>query len=62
MIKETKSFENPRTTTTTPNDEEIRIRAYELYEQRGREPGHELDDWVSAEQELSAPVARKVAA
>lgn len=29
----------------------IRIRAYQLYEQRRREDGHDLDDWVQAESE-----------
>ena len=27
-------------------------RAYERYEERGREDGHDLEDWLSAEQEL----------
>ena len=35
-----------------PGDEEIRHRAYEIYERRGREPGHDLDDWLMAEREL----------
>jgi len=30
----------------------IRLRAYELYEQRGRRDGHALDDWLQAEAEL----------
>ena len=30
----------------------IRQRAYELYLQRGRSPGHELEDWLQAEREL----------
>lgn len=30
----------------------IKLRALELYEQRGREYGHELDDWLKAEAEL----------
>ena len=30
-------------------EEEIRRRAYELYEERGRENGHDLDDWLRAE-------------
>jgi hypothetical protein len=30
----------------------IRQRAFELYETRGRESGHELDDWLTAEREL----------
>jgi hypothetical protein len=30
----------------------IAVRAYELFETRGREPGRDLDDWLRAEQEL----------
>ena len=39
-----------------PQDEkeEIRTRAYELYEQRGRQPGRALDDWLTAEREIKA--------
>ncbi len=33
-------------------EENIRCRAYELYEQRGREDGHAVDDWLRAEAEL----------
>ena len=32
--------------------EQIRQRAYELYELRGQGDGHELDDWLRAESEL----------
>ena len=31
--------------------EQIRQRAYELYEGRERQDGHELDDWLRAESE-----------
>lgn len=34
-------------------EEQIRRRAYELYEQRGREDGHELDHWLRAESEVA---------
>lgn len=27
----------------------IALKAYELYEQRGREDGHALEDWLKAE-------------
>jgi len=37
--------------------ERIRTRAYELYEQRGREDGHELDDWLQAEAEATSEIA-----
>ena len=38
----------------TPFDiqEQVRRRAFELYEQRGREDGHDQDDWLQAESEL----------
>jgi len=29
----------------------IRARAYHLFELRGRQPGHALDDWLQAERE-----------
>ena len=40
-------------------DEEIRLRAYEIYLERGEQPGRELDDWFQAERELeSEPLSR----
>jgi hypothetical protein len=33
-------------------EDEIRRRAYELYEQRGYLPGNEQDDWFAAEREI----------
>ena len=30
----------------------IRKRAYQLFEARGRQQGHELDDWLQAEREI----------
>jgi Protein of unknown function (DUF2934) len=32
--------------------EQIRVRAYELFEQRGRYEGHDHEDWVRAEAEI----------
>ena len=37
-------------------DEDIRRRAYEIYLERGSEPGRELDDWLQAERELERGV------
>lgn len=37
----------------------IRTRAYELYVERNSEPGHDLDDWLRAEQELAGPAAKR---
>jgi hypothetical protein len=35
-------------------EEEIRARAYEIYLQRGGQPGDEVEDWLQAERELSS--------
>ena len=35
-----------------PSREQIRLRAYEIYIERGGLPGNELDDWLQAEGEL----------
>jgi len=40
----------------TPSREEVERRAYEIYEQRGREDGHELEHWLAAEEECSRRV------
>ena len=41
--------------------EQIRCRAYELYEQRGREEGHEVEDWLRAEAEVTGRAERAAA-
>jgi len=41
---------------------QIRRRAYELYEERGREDGHELEDWLHAEEEIREKKVRTAAA
>jgi hypothetical protein len=43
----------------TPSHEEIRLRAYEIYLERGGLPGNELDDWLQAEGELDPAVIAK---
>jgi hypothetical protein len=32
-------------------EQEIRNRAYEIYLQRGAQPGYEVEDWLQAERE-----------
>lgn len=44
---------NQTTESGNGPQEQIRCRAYELYEQRGRNDGHELDDWLEAEAEAA---------
>src|SRR6266446_732830 len=34
-------------------EERTRVRAYQLYEQRGKRNGYALDDWLQAEAELT---------
>jgi len=36
----------------TALDQQIRLRAYELYEARGRKDGNEVADWLQAEPEI----------
>ena len=43
-------------------EEQVRLRAYELYEARGRENGHELEDWLQAEAEIRGTQRKAVAA
>lgn len=42
----------PRTTRSLPTHEEIALRAYHIYLERGGAPGNELEDWTRAEREL----------
>jgi Protein of unknown function (DUF2934) len=47
------AVKNSRAATSAPTREQIALRAYELYLERGGEPGRELDDWTRAERELA---------
>ena len=59
-----KTFPNPPASTKTRNSaieltaaelqDRIRERAYELYEQHGREDGHDCDHWLQAEAEITS--------
>ena len=44
---------------TTHNEENVRARAYELYEVRGRIDGHAEEDWLQAEGEVAGSNERK---
>src|SRR5271157_2821974 len=39
-------------------EELIRVRAYHIYEERGCEHGHHLEDWLQAEAEITGPKIR----
>ena len=58
---------SPRSPTTQPAStpellEQIRMRAYELFEERGRNEGHEVSDWLEAEAEVLQKTAKTIAA
>ena len=50
-----------RPSAQADTEEEIRRRAYELYEARGREDGYDVEDWLEAEAEITGRT-EKVAA
>lgn len=43
-------------------EERIQVRAHQLYEQRGKQHGHALDDWLQAEAELTERKSLRAAA
>jgi hypothetical protein len=43
-------------------EEAVRRRAYEFYEQRGYVDGHDIEDWLLAEQEVAGRLRQKTAA
>lgn len=47
---------------STGLEEQIRYRAYQLYEQRGNADGYELEDWLQAEAEILGSKREPVAA
>jgi hypothetical protein len=49
-------------TVLIPIEQQIQQRAYDLYEQRGRTDGHELDDWLQAECEIKGAQANAATA
>jgi uncharacterized protein len=49
-----------QTTDSSPaRQEQVRCRAYEIYEQRGREDGHDLEDWLQAESNIVQQFRRR---
>lgn len=43
-------------------EQRIRVRAYQLHQQRGKQGGHALDDWLQAEEELTGQKSLRAAA
>ena len=60
MAKRTPASTAPRKRATTktkkikPSDDDIRVRAYHRFLERGAGPGGDFDDWLEAEKDLKA--------
>jgi hypothetical protein len=54
----------PTTVAGDPQEvqHQIRQRAYDLYEEGGGQDGHELDNWLRAEEEITGKKAHVVGA
>jgi len=48
---------NPTEKSPHPTREEVELRAYQIYIERGCPDGHDVDDWLQAEHELSEKYA-----
>ncbi len=49
------------TTINRPSEEQVRVRAYQIYLERGGQHGHDADDWLQAEYELMQLPIQKIA-
>ena len=58
----TLALKSDEPTVLIPIEQQIQQRAYELYEQRGRTDGHDLDDWLQAECEIKGTQANAATA
>jgi len=61
MAKELTNKQTAEIETDSNREQEIRRRAYALYEESGCEDGRDVDDWLRAEAEVNA-TAQKAAA
>ena len=55
-MKRAQSIPSGTSQTIHPPDQiqdRIRQRAHEIYEARGRDHGHDMDDWLTAESEVT---------
>ncbi len=51
-LKSSLAVMEPLTRENRNLEEVIRVRAYQLFEERGRQHGHAQEDWLRAEQEV----------
>jgi len=51
-IESTQTSETISTSAAEPTEEEIAVRAYHIYLERGEADGDPMNDWLQAEREL----------
>jgi hypothetical protein len=49
----------PETVSGVPTGEEIELRAYQIYIERGGAHGQDVDDWLQAESELAEKYGKR---
>jgi hypothetical protein len=52
-IEKSSPGRQPRTAESQPAREEIELRAYQIYVERGGAHGQDVEDWLQAERQLS---------
>jgi hypothetical protein len=58
MVSSAPTTQKPRAGSTQPTQEEIALRAYQIYLKRGSAPGNEFEDWMQAERQLIAEIGK----
>jgi hypothetical protein len=53
-VKRHQQIQQQQQPPQSPTREQIAEYAYKLYEERGRVPGREMEDWLKAEESLAA--------
>jgi Protein of unknown function (DUF2934) len=53
------SLESEPQTTVHPTNEEIELRAYQIYIERGGAHGQDVEDWLQAESELAEKYGKR---
>ena len=54
------SESQPQTASEAPTREEIELRAYQIYVERGGAHGQDVEDWLQAERELVEKYSKPV--
>jgi len=52
MAEEKETVKSPALNGSGPTEDEIRKRAYQIYQERDGGPGNAVEDWLQAEAEL----------